>query len=73
MAAAQTCVSQYGDKVGLERTILAHEARALRERNVEPGETGHWRVRLALVADDEHPLLPWAEQQQRLLELWIVA
>ena len=70
---AQTCFSQYGRKIGLERTILTHEAHALRERNVEAGKTGQGRVGLALVANDEHTPLPRAEQQQRFLESRIVA
>ena len=73
LAGAHARFSQYGGKIGLERAILTHEAHALRQRNVETGKPGQWRVRFALVANDEHPPISWAEEQQRFLEPRIVA
>ena len=55
-------------RLGLSRTILAHEAEALRQRRVEPRETGFRRVSEALVADHEAASSSGTEQEQRLFE-----
>ena len=68
MASFQTRILQHAGEIGLPRTILAHQAHALRQQDLEARKTGYRRVSLALIADHKDAPITRTKQQKRLLE-----